>query len=287
MGAGPCAGRGREGQLLACAPCYRKSHSRGEYVFDSGWADAYERAGGSYYPKLQVSVPFTPATGRRLLVRPGPRAALAREAPSARCGRSATRRARPPSTSPSCRRPIGTTLARAASCSAPTSSSTGSTTAMRASRASWRRWPRASARRSGASAATRWPTTSSSSALTGADHHGGALGRVLHVLHGHGLAQMGPALPDPDFFSLIGERMADKVLLVMAQARRTLCGRRDQLHRRRRPLWPQLGLHRGSPLPAFRDLLLSGHRIRHRAEASPGSRRAPRASTSWPAATGR
>ncbi|WP_406853845.1 GNAT family N-acetyltransferase [Alsobacter sp. KACC 23698] len=69
-----------EGQLLACAPCYRKSHSRGEYVFDSGWADAYERAGGSYYPKLQVSVPFTPATGRRLLVRPGPRAALAREA---------------------------------------------------------------------------------------------------------------------------------------------------------------------------------------------------------------
>ena len=46
-----------------------KSHSRGEYVFDSGWADAYERAGGRYYPKLQVSVPFTPATGPRLLVR--------------------------------------------------------------------------------------------------------------------------------------------------------------------------------------------------------------------------
>ena len=71
---------GRDGALLACAPCYLKSHSRGEYVFDSGWADAYERAGGRYYPKLQVSVPFTPATGRRLLVRPGPRAAAAREA---------------------------------------------------------------------------------------------------------------------------------------------------------------------------------------------------------------
>ena len=53
-------------------PCYLKSHSRGEYVFDRGWAEAYERAGGDYYPKLQVSVPFTPATGRRLLVRPGP-----------------------------------------------------------------------------------------------------------------------------------------------------------------------------------------------------------------------
>ena len=49
-------------------PCYLKSHSQGEYVFDHGWADAYERAGGSYYPKLQVSVPFTPATGPRLLV---------------------------------------------------------------------------------------------------------------------------------------------------------------------------------------------------------------------------
>ena len=53
-------------------------HSRGEYVFDHGWADAYERAGGSYYPKLQVAVPFTPATGRRLLVRPEPIADTAR-----------------------------------------------------------------------------------------------------------------------------------------------------------------------------------------------------------------
>jgi uncharacterized protein len=63
-----------DGTLVAAAPCYLKSHSRGEYVFDYGWADAYARAGGSYYPKLQVAVPFTPATGRRLLVRPGPRA---------------------------------------------------------------------------------------------------------------------------------------------------------------------------------------------------------------------
>jgi predicted N-acyltransferase len=59
------------GSVLGVVPCYLKSHSRGEYVFDRGWAEAYERAGGRYYPKLQVSVPFTPATGRRLLVRPG------------------------------------------------------------------------------------------------------------------------------------------------------------------------------------------------------------------------
>ena len=61
------------------APCYLKSHSRGEYVFDWGWAEAYERAGGSYYPKLQVSVPFTSVTGRRLLVPPSPDAALIRQ----------------------------------------------------------------------------------------------------------------------------------------------------------------------------------------------------------------
>jgi len=56
------------GKLLGAVPCYAKSHSQGEYVFDHGWADAFERAGGSYYPKLQASVPFTPATGPRLLV---------------------------------------------------------------------------------------------------------------------------------------------------------------------------------------------------------------------------
>jgi uncharacterized protein len=61
--------RSTDGRLVAAAPCYLKSHSRGEYVFDHGWAEAYARAGGNYYPKLQVSVPFTPATGRRLLVR--------------------------------------------------------------------------------------------------------------------------------------------------------------------------------------------------------------------------
>lgn len=60
-----------DGAVLGAAPCYLKSHSRGEYVFDRGWAEAYERAGGAYYPKLQVSVPFTPVTGPRLLARPG------------------------------------------------------------------------------------------------------------------------------------------------------------------------------------------------------------------------
>ncbi|MGH6931198.1 MAG: GNAT family N-acetyltransferase, partial [Dongiaceae bacterium] len=58
------------GALIACAPMYLKGHSNGEYVFDHGWAQAYERAGGKYYPKLLVAVPFTPVPGPRLLARP-------------------------------------------------------------------------------------------------------------------------------------------------------------------------------------------------------------------------
>jgi uncharacterized protein len=60
------------GATFAVMPLYIKTHSQGEYVFDHAWADALERAGGRYYPKLQAAVPFTPVPGRRLLVRPGP-----------------------------------------------------------------------------------------------------------------------------------------------------------------------------------------------------------------------
>jgi uncharacterized protein len=59
----------KAGRVLACAPLYLKNHSYGEYVFDWGWAEAYQRAGGRYYPKLQCAVPFTPVTGPRLMVR--------------------------------------------------------------------------------------------------------------------------------------------------------------------------------------------------------------------------
>jgi hypothetical protein len=62
---------GPDGAIAAVVPLYAKTHSYGEYVFDYGWADAYERAGGRYYPKLLSAVPFTPVPGPRLLVRPG------------------------------------------------------------------------------------------------------------------------------------------------------------------------------------------------------------------------
>ena len=68
------------GGIAGVAPAYAKSHSQGEYIFDHGWADAYERAGGRYYPKLQLAVPFTPVPGQRLLARPGPDRELSEQA---------------------------------------------------------------------------------------------------------------------------------------------------------------------------------------------------------------
>ena len=70
--------RDEAGQVAAVAPLYLKSHSQGEYVFDHSWADAYERAGGRYYPKLVAASPFSPVTGPRLLVREGVDRALGR-----------------------------------------------------------------------------------------------------------------------------------------------------------------------------------------------------------------
>ena len=72
--------RDASGHIQAVAPMYAKSHSYGEYVFDHGWANALENAGGRYYPKLQVAVPFSPVPGPRLLTRPGVPAALVAQA---------------------------------------------------------------------------------------------------------------------------------------------------------------------------------------------------------------
>jgi uncharacterized protein len=76
---------GPDDVIEAVAPAYLKSHSQGEYIFDHGWAEAFQRAGGRYYPKLQIAVPFTPVPGPRFMARPGPaqtenRAHLARAA---------------------------------------------------------------------------------------------------------------------------------------------------------------------------------------------------------------
>src|SRR3974377_179066 len=62
---------GSDGAVVGVVPLYAKNHSYGEYIFDYGWADAYERAGGRYYPKLLCASPFTPVPGPRLMARPG------------------------------------------------------------------------------------------------------------------------------------------------------------------------------------------------------------------------
>ncbi len=73
------------GALVGAMPAYLKTHSQGEYVFDHGWAEAYARAGGRYYPKLQIAVPFTPATGPRVLSRSADDAALLLRAAETLC----------------------------------------------------------------------------------------------------------------------------------------------------------------------------------------------------------
>jgi hypothetical protein len=72
--------RDPDDRVLGVMPLWLKGHSQGEYVFDHSWADAYQRAGGRYYPKLLSAVPFTPATGPRLLVLPDANAATVRQA---------------------------------------------------------------------------------------------------------------------------------------------------------------------------------------------------------------
>ena len=184
-----------DGAVLGAVPCYLKSHSRGEYVFDAGWAEAYERAGGSYYPKLQVAVPFTPATGRRLLVAPGRRRRRgprgAGERPDRACQACARLRR---CTSPSRRKTNGDLLGERGFLQRTDQQfhweNAGYATfddflGALASR------KRKAIRRE---RATRSSTASRSHWLTGRDLTEERLGRVLRVLHGHRLAQMGPAL---------------------------------------------------------------------------------------------
>ena len=200
-------------------PCYVKSHSQGEYVFDWGWAEAFERAGGRYYPKLQVSVPFTPVTGPRILTRPG-------------AGEADRKRMMAAGLVEMTRR-LGVSSAhltflhggrRRASrrdgflAAAPTSSSTGRTKAIAnfdgflAALASRKR--KAIRKERGDRARRRHRDRMADRQRP----HRGRLGLVLRLLHGHRLAQMGPALPEPPL--LLAARRADgrsRVLLIMAK----------------------------------------------------------------------
>ena len=275
-----------DGAVLGVAPCYLKSHSRGEYVFDAGWAEAYERAGGSYYPKLQVSVPFTPVTGRRLLARPGPHAAERAGRPRRRFDGAlpAARRLLGPPHLPD-RARMAASRRRTASCSATTSSSIGTTPATRPSRISSARSRRASARRSGASGATRFPDGVTVEWLTGADLTEAGLGCVLRLLHGDRLAQMGAALPHARVLLAGRREHARPHPAGDGEARRPIHRRGVEFHRLRHALSAATGARSSttrSSISSSATTRRSSSRLR---TSSPASRPAPRASTSWRAAT--
>ena len=206
-----------DGTLVAAAPCYLKSHSRGEYVFDQGWAEAYAHAGGNYYPKLQVAVPFTPATGRRLLVRPGRHAAMRAKLWWAGSSSFVASTARPAYTSRSRPKTNTASSASSASCSAPTSNSTGKTpgtAALTISSAALASRKRKTIRREREEALkngidVQW--------LTGSDLTEEVWDHFFGFYMETGSRKWGrPYLTRP-FFSLIGETMRDDVLLVMAK----------------------------------------------------------------------
>ena len=188
-----------DGAIVGIVPCYLKSHSQGEYVFDRGWADAYERAGGRYYPKLQASVPFTPATGPRLLIRDGVDQERIGDALASGLDGAVRRHQGLIGSRHLCAaKRNGSFSPTTASCSGPTSSSTGTIKATTASTISSRPSIRAIARRSSASGARRWPPNGITHPRADRQrHHRRRLGRVLRFLHGDRLAQMGPALSDP------------------------------------------------------------------------------------------
>ena len=140
------------GNLAAAAPLYVKSHSQGEYVFDHAWADAYERAGGRYYPKLQVAAPFSPVPGPRLLVRAGPFAAQARAALIAALLSAVENSGMSSLHVTFARRRMSPRWSRSASCAAPGCNTTGGTPATVISTSFSGRSTPASARRSARSA---------------------------------------------------------------------------------------------------------------------------------------
>ena len=254
-----CSPRTPSGALLGAAPCYVKTHSRGEYVFDHGWAEAFERAGGDYYPKLQVAVPFTPVTGPRLLVRPSPFADAVRGA-------------------------LADALAEIT-----TDSDLSSAHVTFLTEHEWRllgdrgflqrtdqqfHWDNAGyanfdefLRRTFVAKAQDHPPRTQRSSRP---RHRGALaqrlgpdrkrlGRLFCLLHGHRLAQVGPALSHARVFLDRRREDARPHFAGDGTPRRALDRRGHQFPWQRRHLRPQLGRGRAPPVPAFRIVLLSSH----------------------------
>ena len=274
----------RRGSVAGCAPCYLKSHSQGEYVFDYGWADAYMQAGGRYYPKLQIAVPFTPVPGRGCWpAGPTRRGQRGRARRRRRRGRRAQRHLRRAHHVPDRRRMDPARRARLLqrtdqqfhwrNAGYATFDDYLASLASRKRKATRKEREQALARRPqrGMGARPR--------------DHRGALGRVLRVLHGDRLAQVGPALPQPQvLLAAGGQAMGERCLLMLAKrGGRPIAGSfnmvgGDCLFGR---YW---GAVEHQPFLHFEMCYYQAidYAIAHKLR---GSRRARRASTSWRAAT--
>ncbi len=238
-------------------PLYLKSHSWGEFVFDFAWAQAYQRAGLRYYPKLVSAVPFTPATGPRLLARRRRAARGAASRPLARCDAG---RCRSPRCTSCSRRPHDReTLESRGCCCASTASSTGATTGYAtfddflAGFTAEKRKKLRRERRRVAEAGIAFRT------LTGAGPRRGDHRRRLRpACRAPSCATATRPTSIAHSSSELARVMPESLVVELAQPRRRARRLRDLLARRRHAVRPLLGRERRLPQPAFRALLPPG-----------------------------
>ena len=248
------------GRLVACAPAYIKTHSLGEYVFDQSWAQAYELAGGRYYPKIQVAAPFTPVTGRRLLI--------ARDAPQG--AREALIAALQGLRKASGASSIHVTFCTEEECVALS----GAGFIYRAGEqfhfvnegyADFEDFlARLTARKRKAIKRERREALGDGitiDLLTGSDIRPAHWDSFFEFYMDTGARKWGRPYLTRAFFDEIGARMADRILLVMARRGATAYRRSDQFSGRRRHLRAQLGRAGSAAVSPLRGLLLSGDRI--------------------------
>ncbi len=268
---------GADGALEAAMPLYVKTHSRGEYVFDHSWANAFERAGGHYYPKLLCAVPFTPATGRRLLTRKGGDTALLERQllagaveVSQRVDTSSFHINFPNEEQYERLGALGL-LQRTDQQFMWHNHGYGTFDDFLDELASRKR---KAIRREREGAVEDGITIEH---VTGKDLTEAHWDAFFHFYMDTGSRKWGTPYLTRKFFSLVGERIPRAHYVGDVQAGRPLHRGRAQLYRRRSAVRPLLGRHGAPPFPAFRDVLLSGDRFCHRAQDHPRrSRRARR-----------
>ena len=273
---------GADGAPAAIAPAYAKSHSQGEYVFDHAWADAWERAGGSYYPKLQLAAPFSPVPGPRLLLRDPAAAPALIAAVEAVTDQHNLSSAHATFVAPD-QLPLfeaagwlvreGTQFHWQNDDYADFDAFLG----VLASR------KRKAIRKERAAAVAGLEIVH----LTGEDIRPQHWAAFWVFYQDTGSRKWGQPYLTRSFFPLLGEALGDKVLLILALRDGVPIAGALNLIGGGYAVRAVLGLYRGRALSAFRIMLLSGDRCRDRGAGSPASRRGRRANTSWRAAMSR